>query len=110
MRERKEVFNEYFKRIVNALKDGCWTIEEDFSLKTAGELDENESVIKYNPIYGDRLLTLLHEGVHIICPRWHSEKLIERVAVCIYKNLTGKEKDYLLILFMCLLKGGKDDE
>jgi len=89
------------ERVFRFLVNSNWVIVEDTALSMAGELDRDNSTIFYNPIYGDRVLTIIHEILHIFYPKL-SEKRIEGEAIRLYYSLNQKEIKALQTYIACL--------
>jgi len=89
------------ERVFRFLENSNWAIVEDTALFMAGELDRDNYIIFYNPIYGDRVITVIHEILHVFYPKL-SEKRIEGEAIRLYCSLTQKEIEDLLTYIACL--------
>ena len=73
--------------IVKKLNENEWDVKVDRSLPQAGDLDEDEYTITINPHYGDSVLTLIHEVLHL---------LLENEACRIHKSLTCQQHQNLI--------------
>jgi len=83
-----------FRMIVSYLNLNIWEIVIDHKIKSAGKIDYAEKIILINPLWGDRIITLLHEVIEIMRPNWTEEK-VEKEAVKCWKQMTPKQEDML---------------
>lgn len=88
-------------KLIRALKRDKILVFIDTNINTAGEVDGLNILI--NPLLGDRILTLLHEYLHIINPETEEEE-IEKMAIELLTNLSSDDE---LLLFNYLTIGGK---
>lgn len=85
------------EKIIERLNKNEWRIAFDQRMPCAGEVDDyNEiGIIYINPLQGDRVVTLIHECLHLNHPSY-SEDRIEALAESTYRGLSRDEEEILL--------------
>ena len=92
-----------FRLVIAFLNLNIWAIKIDPTIQSAGKIDYNEKVILINPLWGDRIITLIHEVIEITHPKWSEEK-VEREAIKCWKRLTPKQES---VLWLYIRRFGK---